>query len=34
MPEPMQPAVKRNITVSKAAVDAAFNALSNWGRWG
>ena len=34
MPEPMQPAVKRNITVSKAAVDAAFSALSNWGRWG
>src|SRR5262245_66025296 len=33
MPEPKQPAVKRNITVSKGAVDEAFSALSNWGRW-
>ena len=24
----------RNITVSKHAVEEAFNALSNWGRWG
>src|SRR5262249_61872100 len=24
----------RTITVSKAAVEEAFNALSNWGRWG
>src|SRR5262247_1931397 len=34
MPEPKKPAVKRNITVSKAAVDEAFKALSNWDRWG
>src|SRR4030095_5636494 len=34
MPEPKQPAVKRNIAVSKKAVDEAFKALSNWGRWG
>jgi kynurenine formamidase len=34
MPEPKQPVVKRDIAVSKQAVDAAFTALSNWGRWG
>src|SRR5258705_10928587 len=34
MPDPMKPAGKRNISVSKKAVDDAFEALSNWGRWG
>ena len=26
--------IGRNIKVSKAAVDEAFKALSNWGKWG
>ena len=33
MPEPGKSS-SRNIKVSKQAVDEAFKALSNWGRWG
>lgn len=34
MPESKKKSSSRNIKVSKQAVDEAFKALSNWGRWG
>ena len=34
MPTSKKKSTGRNITVSKKAVDEAFKALSNWGRWG
>ena len=34
MPETAKQSSSRNIKVSKQAVDEAFKALSNWGRWG
>src|SRR5262245_27940139 len=34
MPQITKTATGRKLTVSKEAVDEAFKALSNWGRWG
>src|SRR5262245_66242529 len=34
MPQTTKTATNRKLTVSKEAVDEAFKALSNWGRWG